>query len=321
MTKDIISHSLFNGATANFVYDETIPLNCVYWDTVNVYKQYKALVSSNTNISEFTFDILYNIPSESCIKKITENVNHIYKSYIIEKENVNSLRAYPESNSSIPTWVTFNPEKKMYCFESTIFFNVSINKSAIRQCSYATMPYGLSQTSDHYHYANSSKDCVCSNPIFAKINSISKCGYILDSNFAMMKHCVGYVADQKVLFTNLLTHKINKKSFEFTTTVYRNLEDVYKVEIFNVTENVMISILDYKSIIFNKDKSSLYQEAKNHLIELLKTYEEDYNIEWSENNSINNVSSVGIKVKNSYISNLIPKDSYGNQRDKLSQTV
>ena len=321
MIKDNVSHPLFNGATANFVYDETVPLNYIYWDTVNVYQKYKNLLSLNKNISELNFNILYNIPSESCIKKVSENVDHIYRSYIIEKENSHSLRNYPEIDSAIPTWVTFNPEKKMFCFESSIFFNVSVNKSSIDQCSYATMPYGLSQTSDYYEYANSSKTCVCSNPIFHQAKSVSTCGYMLNSNFAMIKQCVGYLADRKVLFTNLLTHKINEKSLEFKTTVYRDLEDVYKIEVYNITNNSMVSILNYKSMAFNKDKTALYQEAKNHLIELLKTYEEDYNIEWNQNGLIDNVSSVSVKVKNSYISNLIPKDSYGNQRSELFQTV
>lgn len=321
MIRDKVSHSLFNEATVNFVYDETVPLNCAYWDTVNVYKKYKNLVSLNKNISELNFNILYNIPSESCIRRISENVDHIYRNYIIEKENPLSLRIYPEINSVIPTWVTFNPEKKMFCFESSVFFDVLINKSSIDQCSYITMPNGLSQTSDYYEYANSSKTCVCSNPIFYKANSVSTCNYMLTSNFAMIKQCTGYLADRKVLFTNLLTHKISKKSLKFTTVVYRDLEDAYKIEVYNVTNNSTVSILNYKSMAFNKNKTVLYQEAKNHLIELLKIYEEDYNIEWNQDDLIDNVSFVSIKVKNSYISNLIPKDSYGNQRSELFQTV
>lgn len=322
MIKDVISYKLHDDAIVNFVYDETIPINFVYWDTVNTYKQYKNFSSINKNISEFAFDVLYNIPLESSIKKISENVDHIYKYYIVENNESNSLRSYPEAQSSMPTWVTFNPEKKMYSFDSSLFFTVSVDKSSMRQCAYATKPYGLSQTSDYYQYANVSKNCVCSNPIFAKTNSVSTCGYIEDSNLAFIKNCPGYTVDEKVLFVNTITHKTNKELFfEFKTTVYRNLEDVYKIEVFNVTENVLVSVLNYKSIIFNKNKSSLYEEAKNHLIELLKVYEEDYTIEWKEDNLINNISVVNTKAKNNYIFNLIPKDSYDHQRNKLSQTV
>jgi len=322
MIKDVISHKLYDDAILNFVYDETIPINCVYWDTVNTYKQYQNFLTTNKNISEFSFDVLYNISLESSIKKISENVDHIYKYYIIEANESNSLRSYPEAQSSMPTWVTFNPEKKMYSFESVIFFTLSVDKSSMRQCVYATKPYGVSQVSDYYQYANVSKNCVCSNPIFAKKDSVSTCGYIADSNVVFIKNCSGYTADEKVLFVNTIEHKTNKELFfEFKTTVYRNIEDVYKIEVFNVTKNILVSVLNYKSIIFNKDKSSLYEEAKNHLIELLKVYEEDYIIKWEEDNLINNISIVNTKVKNNYIFNLIPKDSYDHQRSKLSQTV
>lgn len=321
MIKDKVSYILYNEATVNFVYDETIPLNCIYWDTVNVYKQYKLLLSLNTSMSEFNFDIFYNISSESSISKITDNVNHILRSYIIEKENDYSLRIYPTATSSLPDWVTFNPEKKMYCFDNAIFFTLLIDKAVIRQCSYATLPSALLQVSDHYQYANPSRSSICSSPFFANPSSVSKCQYQYGSSFTKMSSCAGYMPDQKILFTNLFTHKTNKKSFEFTTTVYRNIEDVYKIEIFNITDNVMVSILDYKSIVFDKNKTSLYKEAKNHLIDLLKVYEEDYNIEWTENNLINDTSFVNIKVKNNYISNLIPKDSYVNQGNELLKTV
>lgn len=322
MIKDVISHKLYDNATVNFVYDKTIPINCAYWDTVTTYKQYKVMLASNKNISEFSFNILYNIALESSIDKISDNVDHVYKHYLVEKSDNNYLRSYPEAQSSLPTWVTFNPEKKMYSFECSIFFSVSIDKSSMRQCIYATKPYGLFQTSDYYQYANVSKNCVCSNPVFSKTNSVTICHYIENPNVALIQTCSGYTADEKILFINLITHKTNKKLFfEFKTTVYRNVEDVYKIEVFNTTENVLVSVLNYKSIVFNKDKKNLYQEAKNHLIELLKAYEEDYAIEWKEDNLVNNSSFVNTKIKDSYIFNLIPKDFYDSQRSKLPQTI
>ncbi len=320
MNKNTISKQLFDGTIVNFVYDESIPVSFVYWDTVETYKRYQTFKTVTNSKDVFNFDVFYNIPLEFFIKDINDNVEHIYKSYIIENNNnSNVFKTYPKAETSLPTWASFNPEKKMYSFDHSLFFNITVDTSKVSQCAYATKPYGLSQVSDYYQYANFSKNCVCSNPVFAKNDSISKCAYAFDA--LAIKTCSGYLEDKKTLFVNLLTHKTSKNCFELKTTVYRNIEDAYKIEIFNTNSNVIVSNLDYKLTVFEKNKKNLYEEARNYLIELLKVYEEDYNIEWKEDYLVSKVSFVSVQTKNNYISNLIPKDSYDNRRNKLPQTV
>ena len=105
--------------------------------------------------------------------------------------------------------------------------------------------------------------------------------------------------------------------------LYRTLENVYKVDIVNTTTNVIFSTLSYDLISFSKDKSNLYKEILTKLDHVLDSYKEDYNIETTYSYVESNISpvSVNIKSKNSYISNLLSKDSYVVQNNKVFQAI
>ena len=105
------------------------------------------------------------------------------------------------------------------------------------------------------------------------------------------------------------------KSMKSTITIAidtKPLENFYKVDIINTTTNVVFSTLSYDSVSFPKDKSNLYEEILTKLNHVLDSYREDYNIETTYSYTVSNPNSVSvnIKSKNSYISNLLFKDSF-----------
>jgi homoserine dehydrogenase len=67
----------------------------------------------------------------------------------------------------------------------------------------------------------------------------------------------------------------------------------------------------------------LYEEILTKLNHLLDSYKEDYNIETTYSYAVSdvNVVSVNIKSKNSYISNLLSKDSHVVQNNKVLQAI
>jgi hypothetical protein len=210
----------------------------------------------------------------------------------------------------------------MFSFNSELFFSVKTDNSSVRNCYYFTKS-SEAQTSDAYQYANSSKSCVCSNPVFEQVNGeVPKCMFSI-SGILPMTSCSGYTADEKTLFINKITHKVTNDSFEITTLLYRSANESYKAELINKDTGIILSALDYGSIIFSKDKTNLYKEVSLHLNDILSEYENDYNIEsvYDYKNSEANSVFVNIKSKNSYISTLLSKDSYGDQKGKTLQSV
>ena len=210
----------------------------------------------------------------------------------------------------------------MFSFESELFFKVKVDTSSIRQCSYLT---SSQQVSDHYQYANLSKSSTCSNEVITK-GSVNPTPCMFTSGISsphFLTICQGYQADEKVIYTNVLTHKTSGNSFSVDAILYRTLENFYKVDIINTTTNVVFSTLSYDSVSFPKDKSDLYEEISTKLNHVLDSYREDYNIETTYSYTVSNLNSVSvnIKSKNSYISNLLFKDSHVDQNTKVLQAI
>lgn len=325
MGRENVQHTLTNGVNVVFVYKEDVPVNYCYWDTVATYEAFKILKESNSNLANLTISIIYNIPDKTVIDTITENIDTIFKTYI-ERSNSKVFRETPNFDSQIPSWSSYNPEYKMFAFESELFFKVKVDTTSIRQCSYLTCGGSNSQISDHYQYANLTKSSVCSNELITK-NSLNPtyCMYssgIFSSSF-FLTTCSGYLADQKVVYTNVLTHKTSGNSFTVDAILYRSLENFYKVDIINTSTNVVFSTLNYDSLSFAKDKSNLYKEIFTTLDSVLNSYKEDYNIETTYDYTASDVTpvSVNIKPKNSYISSLLFKDSYVDQNNKVLQAI
>ena len=321
MNEKNFQHTLNNGVNVNFVLNQDIPINYCYWDTVNTYESYKLIKQSSLALSDLTFNIIYNIPENTKISSVGDNIETIFKTYILNSSS-EVFRQIPNADSKIPSWTTYNPQYKMFSFECELFFKLQIDKSSIRQCSYLT---SSQQVSDHYQYANLTKNSICSNELITK-NLPNPTPCIFTSAGFSSPHflttCSGYQSDEKVIYTNLLTHKTSGNSFNVDAVLYRNLENTYKVDIVNTSTNIVISTLSYNSISFPKDKSDLYKEILIKLNHLLNSYEEDYNIETTYSYITSNVAvSVNIKSKNSYISNLLPKDSYVVQNNKVFQTI
>lgn len=324
MSKENVEYTLYNGATATFEFEQSLPLNYVYWDTVTTYKKYKAIKDNNFSLLDLKFVIYYNIPKESAIGKIKSNLNTIFETYIQSSPNegMNAFKSIPSADTALPAWASFNPQMKMFCFEAKLFFDLKTDNRSIRNCYYLTKP-SESQTSEAYQYANASKSCVCSNPKFYQNdNQVPKCLYSI-SGILPMNACSGYTPDEKILFTNKVIHKVTDESFEITTLLYRSAAESYRAELINKTTGVTMLTLDYGSIIFSKDKTNLYTEISLHLNDVLSEYQKDYNIEYTYDYTKAQVDSVSvnIKSKNSYISTLLSKDSYGDQKSKTLQSV
>ena len=322
MSKADFEYTLSSGIKVNFVFNADIPINYCYWDTVSTYQSYRTIKESALSLSDMKFNIIYNIPENTTISNVTDNIETILKQYIL-RSNSEIFRQIPNADSKIPSWTSYNPQYKMFSFESELFFKVKVDTSSIRQCSYLTTPQ---QVSDDYQYANLSKNSNCSNKLITK-DSINPTPCLFAqgafSSIYFLTTCSGYQSDEKVIYTNTLTHKISNNSFNVDAVLYRTLENVYKVDIVNTTTNVVFSTLSYDSISFPKDKSNLYEEILTKLNHVLDSYKEDYNIETTYSYVDSNVTSVSvnIKSKNSYISNLFSKDSHAIQNDKVLQAI
>jgi hypothetical protein len=325
MSRENIQHKLANGVNVVFVHKQDVPVNYCYWDTVSTYAEYRAITGSNLPLSDLTININYNIPDKTVIDTIGTNIETIFKSYI-ENSNLKIFRETPNFDSKLPSWTSYNPEYKMFAFESELFFKVKVDTASIRQCSYLTCGGSNSQVSDSYQYANLTKTSVCSNELITK-NSINPTQCVFSSGIFSSAHflttCSGYSADEKVIYTNTLTHKTSGNSFSVDAILYRTLENFYKVDIINTTTNVVFSTLSYDSVSFPKDKSNLYEEILTKLNHVLDSYREDYNIETTYSYTVSNLNSVSVNVKskNSYISNLLFKDSHVDQNTKVLQAI
>ena len=322
MSREDFKHTLTSGIKVNFVFNGDIPINYCYWDTVSTYQSYVAIKESDTSlISDLTFNVIYNIPDNTTISNVSDNIETIFKQYIL-KSNSEVFRQIPNFDSKIPSWTTYNPQYRMFSFECELFFKIKVDTSSIRQCSYLT---SSQQVSDHYQYANLAKRSTCSNEVITK-GSINPTSCMFTSGISsphIIVTCSGYQPDQKVIYTNLLTHKTSGNYFNVDAVLYRTLENIYKVDIVNTSTNVVFSTLSYDSISFPKDKSNLYEEILTKLNHLLDSYKEDYNIETTYSYVVSDVNavSVNIKSKNSYISNLLSKDSHVVQNNKVLQAI
>ncbi len=313
-----------------FMHDSTVSMNSLYWNTFSTYSDYTAKKESydnNSSSSELVIPIYYNIPIESKIKSVTDNIKIVFSSYIEQASNNfethgnNFLIIRPSPDSKLPDWVSYNPEKEVFCFKTELFLKLETDNSSVRQCVHLTRSNTNFPKSTNYQYANDSKFNVCSNPIFKSQSSKTQvCNFVgLDVS---MSSCSGYEPNEKLLYKTILVNNSSENKIELDTFVYRSIKDSFKIEIKNTFTNVIVLNLNYESIILF-DNLKLYEEAFVVLNKLLDTYKDDYtilnnfNYLTEESNSI----PVSIKPKKSYISNLILGESNGNKQNKLLQTI
>ena len=99
MSKEDFKHTLTSGIKVNFVFNGDIPINYCYWDTVSTYQSYVAIKeSASTLISDLTFNIIYNIPDNTTISNVSDNIETIFKQYIL-KSNSEIFRQVPNFDS------------------------------------------------------------------------------------------------------------------------------------------------------------------------------------------------------------------------------
>jgi hypothetical protein len=318
-----IPYVLSNKITAVFVYDETVPANFVYWDTIKMTAEVNASKQMDL-LDKYSFNLYYNLPKGSLIDSISgSNMTTIIEMYLLSSKtskNYSFLSSEPNSHtSSIPEWASYNPERKMFSFSTELFFKIKVDNSNIRMCSYRTSSAPLSQTSEHYQFANASRSCVCSNPVInsKSISAVTECLYSSASN-RIYTLCPFYLSDEELIQTDVFKHKMSGESFSVKTTMYRSINDTWVIELKNVDTDVILHRLDYKNTVFGKDKSTLRQEALSVLSQVYSDYSEDYDIEL--NNTIQNVV-INKKSKNSYISTLFSEDPNGNQISETLQAV
>jgi hypothetical protein len=322
-----IEHYINEKSVVVLKKDLTIPSNTVYWDTVNVCKIWKIHSEFNPD-SRFVFSVRYNLTeamvlsSESPIKS---SFKTIFNSYICDPKGVTSLRKVPSPTSQIPEWATYNPEHNCFVFSADLILNFTVDTSRVAECSYRTSPSSSIQPSDAYQYANLSRTCVCSHPSLQNGTSVQQC-YYNSSYDRLVQRCQFYTPDENNIALINLKNKNNSNSFQISATIFRKIDAGYRVEIQNASTNSIISNLDYSSIVFSSDKSSLYKEVLEHLNEIISPYLENYDVSFEYDiTKVDTQSvSVNIKTKSSYISSLLSKDSYDqlpNQIDQLLETV
>lgn len=313
-----------------FIYDSNVSMNSLYWNTILTYSDYivkKESYNDDFPLSELIVKIYYNIPIESKIKSVTDNIKIVFSSYIekniidIGSHNANFLIERPSPDSKLPDWVSYNPEREVFCFKVELFLKLQTDNSSVRQCLNLTKSNTNFQKSINYQYANNSKFNVCSNPIFkSQSNKTQICNFV--GSDVSMSTCSGYSPDEKLLYKTTLINNSSKNKIELETYIYRSLEDSFKIEIKNTSINVIALTLNYQSTILF-DNLKLYEEAFVVLTKLLETYKNDYTILDNFNFLTEkfNTVSVNIKPKKSYISNLILGESNGDRKDKLLQTI
>ena len=317
-----ISYMLSNKVTAVFIFDETVPSNFVYWDTIKMAPEVIA-ASKSGMLDQYSFNLYYNLPKGSLIDSITgSNMTTIIDAYMISEKRAstqNFLSTRPDTHGKIPDWASYNPEKGLFCFSSELFFKTKLDNSNIRMCSYRTNSSPFSQTSEHYQFANASRSCVCSNPVINanSPSAVSECIYS-SSPTRIYTLCPFYLADEKLIQTDTFIHKISGESFLVETTICRSLNDTWIVELKNTSSNTVLHRLDYKNTVFAKDKSTLHKEILSVLSQVYLEYNEDYNIQ--SDNTVQNVT-INKKSKKSYISTLFSEDTNGNQIFETLQAV
>jgi hypothetical protein len=264
MSKEDFKHTLTSGIKVNFVFNGDIPINYCYWDTVSTYHSYVAIKESASSlISDLTFNIIYNIPDNTTISNVSDNIETIFKQYIL-KSNSEIFRQVPNFDSKIPSWTSYNPQYGMFSFECELFFKIKVDTSSIRQCSYLT---SSQQVSDHYQYANLAKRSTCSNEVITK-GSINPTSCMFTSGISsphIIVTCPGYQADEKVIYSNLLTHKTSSNSFNVDAVLYRTLENIYKVDINQVKKHP--DIQHFASSVISIVKESSANKIKNEVVE------------------------------------------------------
>ncbi len=333
MTKEIYFYQISHGPNVSFVHDESVPLNMLYWDTVSLYNEVQnqiVLAKSMkvagappvaVDLQQLKTTIYYNTPENGSIKEIKDSLNTVYSKYITGAR-YEFLAKTPLPQAELPYWAGYNPERKCYSFDQSLFLEVGFDFTKTKMCVHLTKN-SSSQISQSYKFANRSKNPNCSSLDVARIHgkSLVLCHYS-NSSSPYFHDCSYYEADEKKLFVHDLVHKINKKSFQIETTFYRSGEDIYSVDIKDITNNILISQLKYKDVIFDKDKTSLYEEINFVVDALSNNYIEDYDITLSYNYIDDGTQQVSIskKAKNSYISTLSLEDSNDNKNNKLLTT-
>lgn len=321
-----IKHSIGASAEVNFIYDTSLPANTVYWNTALTYSSYKIYKTAKENDIEtgpVKILISYNLLDNTVVSSVKTTVKTIFDGYIIDPDGPVCFKKKPSPTTELPTWATYNPEKECFVFSADLFFNVTVDTSSIPECSYRTLPQIDKQKSEHYQYANYSRNAVCSHPKLQQNGLVKQCAYV-GSFSSRVQQCEGYEKDQKDIALVNLIHKTSGNSFDIKAVLFRSIDGGYKVDITNTTTNTLMYRLDYDSIVFSNNKE-LHEEIIGQMAQLLSLYESDHQISYLYDILKDNVNtvSVNIKPKNSYISSLLSKDPNvcTNSNNQLLQTV
>lgn len=321
-----IKHPINTDVAITFVYDTSLPANTLYWNTPVTYSQYKLYKRSKELDIDFNpIEILisYNLLDNMTVNSVKTTAKTIFDGYIKDPDGPDCFKKKPSPTTELPTWATYNPEKECFVFSADLFFNVTFDTSSIPECSYRTLPQIDKQKSEHYQYANYSRNAVCSNPKLQQNGLVKQCPYV-GSFSSRVQQCEGYEKDQKDIALVNLIHKTSGNSFDIKAILFRSIDGGYKVNITNTTTNTLMYRLDYDSIVFPNNKE-LHEEIIGQMAQLLSLYESDHQILYTYNilkDDVNTVS-VNIKPKSSYISSLLSKDSYvvTNSSNQLFQAV
>lgn len=244
--------------------------------------------------------IYYNIPPFSKVDKINDTLEQIYSQYV----KMGVFGKAPTPDSSLPAWVTFNPEDQSFYIRFSYVMSFSSDFSSIPTCKFYTSPSGNFKSSD-YPYANKSTLEICGEEsIPVGPSGIRQCQYPNGLFDIPQPSCPKYVADTSTIRSLHLKSKFSENKLNITASVSRMKMGA---ELHVVIEDKINKTVYHKLTFDALDKDQQAQistEVDAIIKELLLSYEETFEITeepFAE-------TSVIIRKK-SFISSLVEKDN------------
>lgn len=235
--------------------------------------------------------IYYNFSPYSKLVSFPDQLRSIYDGYI-------SKNSFANPDQTLGSWCKYNSDLKSYYLKFSFVFNTQKDYSHLATCQHLTSFFNPINA-ENYHYANKSKNNVCSHPTVIKNNEgkISYCSMIMDHP----ANCPLYQEDKKLISRYNVKSKNSPNVYVFSSYVSRFLDQVHifvensetKDPIFNVKLSDLNDV-SYDKILF---------EAEFLMQEALSAYPLTFfSIEKDETDTSIPVS---ISKKKSYISSLV----------------